>query len=152
MDRMNGITHLELSWSAQRISRKLAKNLESPWKLHCRCHQVSHGLDVQVFSPSPAKRNRFFALFMECPSASGPRLSRPATEQYIKELTMLQATLPSRFQPIIKTCIGSMDTIFSLPMVLLHQDFSSFNIMVGETSSHLLVLSTGQRPRLFPLG
>lgn len=50
---------------------------------------------------------------------------------------MFQVALPDRFQSIIKICIDSVDNIFSLPMVLLHRDFSSCNIMVDEKTCHL---------------
>ncbi|RFU80416.1 vegetative incompatibility het-e-1 [Trichoderma arundinaceum] len=46
-----------------------------------------------------------------------------------RELSLLLSALPGRFHPIIQKCIGSVDAILSLPMVLLHRDFGYSNIM-----------------------
>ncbi|KAJ4322003.1 hypothetical protein N0V84_005051 [Fusarium piperis] len=73
-------------------------------------------------------------------------MSRPVSPEYcgilrqtyIRDLRLLHAALPSRFQPIVQTCIDSIDDILSLPLVLLHRDFGSCNIMVEEATCHLV--------------
>ncbi|KAG8411411.1 hypothetical protein J3458_015471 [Metarhizium acridum] len=50
---------------------------------------------------------------------------------------MLLEALPVRLHHIIQKCVNSLDAILSLPMVLLHKDFSSCNIVVDEATCHL---------------
>lgn len=95
---------------------------------------------------------RFFALSWTAPQPVDPVYCDQLQKTYIQELTLLHAALPDRFQPIISKCIDSMDHIFSLPMVLLHRDFSSCNIMVDKTTCHLTGVIDWQRPKLLPLG
>ncbi len=64
----------------------------------------------------------------------------------------MHAALPSRFQPIVQTCIDSMDDILSLPMVLLHRDLSSYNIMVDEATSHLVGVVDWAEAEVCPFG
>ncbi|KAL1875693.1 hypothetical protein VTK73DRAFT_9948 [Phialemonium thermophilum] len=46
------------------------------------------------------------------------------------ELRLLLVSLPDRFHPIIQKPLDSIPSVFSLPVVLLHQDFDTCNIMV----------------------
>lgn len=64
----------------------------------------------------------------------------------------MHAALPSRFQPIAQACIDSMDDILSLPMVLLHRDFGSCNIMVDEATCHLVGVIDWAEAEVCPFG
>lgn len=55
---------------------------------------------------------------------------------YTKDLQLLLHCLPLRFHQIIQKCLSSIKGILSLPMVLLHRDFGTCN-MVDGTSCHL---------------
>ncbi|KAK7416916.1 hypothetical protein QQZ08_011834 [Neonectria magnoliae] len=79
---------------------------------------------------------KFFALSWNAPQSIDPAYRDQLHEKCVKELTLLHAALPDRFQPIIQKCIDFMDVILSLPMVLLHRDFGTCNIMVDEASCH----------------
>lgn len=95
---------------------------------------------------------RFFALSWNAPQPVDPDYRDQLQKKYSEELTMLLAALPERFQPIIKDCLGSIDSIFSLPMVILHQDFSSCNIMVDETTCHLTGVIDWAEAEIAPFG
>ncbi|KAK1238164.1 hypothetical protein MKX08_002743 [Trichoderma sp. CBMAI-0020] len=109
MDRMKGVTHLEFI-----LASEFPENSQEAFTYR-------ENLILNI-----AKYAKFRSLVYR----------DQLQKTYTTELTMLQAALPDRFQPIIKTRIGSIDNIFSLPMVLLHQDFSSLNIMVDKTTCH----------------
>ena len=53
---------------------------------------------------------------------------------------------------IVQTCLDAMDAIFSLPMVLLHRDFGSCNIMVDERSCHLTGVIDWAEAEICPFG
>ena len=56
---------------------------------------------------------------------------------YVGDLELLLRHLPTRFHLIIQNCLDSMEAILSLPVVLLHNDFGTSNIMVDSISCHL---------------
>ncbi|UKZ68213.1 uncharacterized protein TrAtP1_009248 [Trichoderma atroviride] len=95
---------------------------------------------------------KFFALSWNAPQQVDPVYRDQLQKTYTTELTMLQTALPDLFQPIIKECIESIDNIFSLPMVLLHQDFSSCNIMVDEKTCHLTGVIDWAEAEVAPFG
>lgn len=65
---------------------------------------------------------------------------------------MLLEALPARFHPIIRKCIDSLDAIFSLPMVLLHKDFGTCNILVDEVTCHLVGVIDWAEAEICPFG
>lgn len=65
---------------------------------------------------------------------------------------MLLEALPVRLHPIIRKCIVSMDAILSLPMVLLHRDFNSCNIIVDEKTCHLVGVIDWAEAEICPFG
>lgn len=65
---------------------------------------------------------------------------------------MLLASLPIRFHPLIKKSLDSLPAIFSLPMVLLHNDFGSFNMLVDEKSCNLLGVVDWAEAEIAPFG
>lgn len=46
--------------------------------------------------------------------------------------------MPDRFHQIIRATLATLPSILSLPLVLLHKDFSNCNIMEEEESCHLV--------------
>lgn len=80
----------------------------------------------------------FLALSWKAPQLVSPEYRGSLGQTYVRDLQLLHAALLSRFQPIVQTCIDSMDDILSLPMVLLHRDLGSCNIMVDEATCHLV--------------
>lgn len=68
------------------------------------------------------------------------------------DLQLLLVALPSRFQPIIQTCIDSIDDILSLPMVLLHRDLGSCNILVDKATCHLVSVIDWAEAEVCPFG
>ncbi|KAI5865624.1 hypothetical protein GGS23DRAFT_560059 [Durotheca rogersii] len=95
---------------------------------------------------------RFFALSWNTPQPVDPAYRDRLSQTYVKELELLLLTLPDRFQPIIQKCIESMDAILSLPMVLLHRDFGTSNIMVDDTSFRLVGVIDWAEAEICPFG
>lgn len=56
---------------------------------------------------------------------------------YTRDLELLLSALPLRFLPHIQYCLEHMSSVFSLPLVMVHRDFSTCNIMVDTTSCQL---------------
>ncbi|KAI0528476.1 hypothetical protein GGR58DRAFT_519028 [Xylaria digitata] len=54
--------------------------------------------------------------------------------------------------PVIQICIDSIDDIMSLPMVLVHQDFGSCNIIVEEETCHLVGVIDWAEAEVHPFG
>lgn len=65
---------------------------------------------------------------------------------------MLLDALPVRLHHIIRKCIDALDAIFSLPMVLLHQDFCDCNILVNEVTCHLAGVIDWAEAEISPFG
>ncbi|KFH41620.1 hypothetical protein ACRE_076550 [Hapsidospora chrysogenum ATCC 11550] len=72
---------------------------------------------------------RFFALSWNAPQALPQELRHQMMETWEKELRMLLVSLPERFHTTIRDTLASLPRILSNPMVLVHGDFSVFNIM-----------------------
>lgn len=60
--------------------------------------------------------------------------------------------MPDRFPPIIRRSLNSLPAVFSLPMVLLHEDFGTCNIMVDDTSYHLVGVIDWAEAKIGPFG
>lgn len=95
---------------------------------------------------------RFFARSWKAPQEVDSAYRDRLGQTYTKELQILLSALPTRFHPIIQDCITSMDAILSLPMVLLHRDFGTCNIMVDETSCHLVGVIDWAEAEICPFG
>lgn len=94
----------------------------------------------------------FFAISWKTPQRVDSAYRDQLGQTYTKELGLLLSALPSRFHAIIEHCIRSMDDVLSLPMVLLHQDLSTCNIMVDETSCHLVGVIDWAEAEICPFG
>jgi hypothetical protein len=73
-------------------------------------------------------------------------------ETFEKELQILLVALPDRFHPVIRAALASLPSIFSLPMVLVHKDFGTCNIMVDESSCHLVGVIDWAEAEIAPFG
>jgi len=90
--------------------------------------------------PENSDRNyvaRFFALSWKAPQEVDSDYRENLHQTNTEDLRLLLYRLPPRFHQIIQKCLGSIEAILSLPMVLLHRDFGTSNIMVDGTSCHL---------------
>ncbi|TLD20607.1 hypothetical protein PspLS_08431 [Pyricularia sp. CBS 133598] len=80
----------------------------------------------------------FFAAAWKSPQVVDPAWRASAESEYRSELQLLLGALPARFQDAVQTTIEALPAIMSLPVVLLHKDFGTSNIMVSETDCHLV--------------
>ncbi|GAB1312741.1 Aminoglycoside phosphotransferase domain-containing protein [Madurella fahalii] len=94
----------------------------------------------------------FMALSWKAPRPVSQEYRASLKQAYIRDLQALYSALPPRFQSIIQTCIDSIDNIMSLPMVLLHRDFGSCNIMVDEVTCHLVGVIDWAEAEVCPFG
>ncbi|KAI0423424.1 hypothetical protein F5Y09DRAFT_327381 [Xylaria sp. FL1042] len=94
----------------------------------------------------------FMALSWKSPQPVSLEYRSNLRHTYIRDLLLLRSALPSRFQPIIQICIDSIDDIMSLPMVLLHQDLGSCNIIVEEATCHLVGVIDWAEAEVHPFG
>lgn len=94
----------------------------------------------------------FFALAWKSPQSVDLSYRKRLRQTYTRELQLLLTALPIRFHVIIQSCIDSVDAILSLPMVLLHKDFGDCNIMVDETTCHLVGVIDWTEAEIGPFG
>ncbi|KAJ5752635.1 hypothetical protein N7520_009552 [Penicillium odoratum] len=94
----------------------------------------------------------FFAMFWKAPQELNKAYRDSLYHPYMKDLGLLLISLPPSFYPITQKSLISLRTIFSLPMVLLHRDFSVFNIMVNEKSCNLVGLIDWGKTEIAPFG
>ncbi|KAL9115811.1 MAG: hypothetical protein Q9227_000179 [Pyrenula ochraceoflavens] len=95
---------------------------------------------------------RFFALAWKTPQHVDQAFRNDLRHRYEKELQLLLASLPQRFRPIIQNSLDSMPAILSLPMVLLHKDFGTCNIMVDNASGSLVGVIDWAEAEIGPFG
>ncbi|KAI1382154.1 hypothetical protein F4677DRAFT_17020 [Hypoxylon crocopeplum] len=95
---------------------------------------------------------RFFALSWKTPQAVTLGYLEDLGRRYTEELRLLLSALPIRFHSIIQKCINSMDAILSLPIVLLHRDFGTCNLMVDKISCHLVGVIDWAEADICPFG
>ncbi|KAL4941788.1 hypothetical protein BDV06DRAFT_212362 [Aspergillus oleicola] len=57
--------------------------------------------------------------------------------QYTIDLNLLMNALPPHFHPHIKTCLASLSSIPTLPMMLCHKDFAVCNVLADPGTCHL---------------
>ncbi|MCJ1377781.1 hypothetical protein MMC17_000877 [Xylographa soralifera] len=95
---------------------------------------------------------RFFALSWKAPQEVDSDYRENLRRTYSKDLLLLLHCLPPRFHQIIQKCLSSMEAILSLPMVLLHHDLGTCNIMVDGTSCHLTGIIDWAEAEICPFG
>jgi hypothetical protein len=94
----------------------------------------------------------FFALSWKAPQVVDPGYRENLRRTYTKELRLLLDSLPPRFHPLVQKYLGSIEAILSLPMVLLHRDFSTCNIMVDAVSCNLTGVIDWAEAEICPFG
>ncbi|KAH7324960.1 hypothetical protein B0I35DRAFT_425266 [Stachybotrys elegans] len=132
MSRIKGVTHLDFI---------LARD--------CPDNSPENFLHRQRLMEDVA---RFFALAWKTPQSVDQTYHANVKETIVRELRMLLNALPVRLHHIIRKCIDSMDTILSLPMVLLHKDFGTCNIIVDEATCHLVGVIDWAEAEICPFG
>ncbi|KAL7810802.1 hypothetical protein V8C44DRAFT_365449 [Trichoderma aethiopicum] len=132
MSRIRGITHLDFV-----LAHGFPENSQENF-----ARRKSFMADVA----------RFFVLSWKAPQEVDAAYRDRLGQTYVKELRLLLDALPARFQAIIRDCITSMDAILSLPMVLLHRDFGTCNIIVDETSCRLVGVVDWTEAEVCPFG
>ncbi|KXX83352.1 hypothetical protein MMYC01_200087 [Madurella mycetomatis] len=132
MSRVQGISHLDFI-----LAHSLPEN--SPQNFTWRKNLIA---DVA----------RFFALAWKAPQDTDQAYRDDLRHRYEKELRLLLASLPDRFHPIIQMSLNAIPAILSLPMVLLHKDFGTCNIMVDNTSCHLVGVIDWAEAEIGPFG
>lgn len=80
----------------------------------------------------------FFALSWKSPQPVDQAWRDSLEGEYRRDLTLLLDTLPDRFHTSIQQTIDALPAIMSLPIVLLHKDFGTSNIIVDEPDCHLV--------------
>lgn len=69
-----------------------------------------------------------------------------------EDLELLLVSLPERFRPLIQGSLDSLPMIRSLPLVLLHKDFGSCNIMVDEKTCSIVGVVDWAEAKIEPFG
>ncbi|KAJ5776460.1 uncharacterized protein N7511_001471, partial [Penicillium nucicola] len=95
---------------------------------------------------------KFFAISWKGPQNVDQAYCESLNHQYERDLNLLLGSLPIRFHPLIKKSIDSLPAIFSLPMVLLHNDFGTFNILVDQKTCNLLGVIDWAEAEIAPFG
>lgn len=94
----------------------------------------------------------FLALSWKAPQDVDSCYREKLRRVYTEDLQLLLHSLPPRFHHIVQRCLDSMDAILSLPMVLLHRDLGTCNIMVDETTCHLTGVIDWAEAEICPFG
>jgi serine/threonine protein kinase len=94
----------------------------------------------------------FFVISWEAPQEVDSNYGEKLRQTYTNELHQLLDSLPSRFHQFIQKCLDSIDAVLALPMVLLHRDFSTCNIMVDEVSCYLTGVIDWAEAEICPFG
>ncbi|CAI6095338.1 unnamed protein product [Clonostachys chloroleuca] len=95
---------------------------------------------------------KFHALSWNAPQIVDREYRDELKDRYSSQLALLHKTLPERFHPAIQSCRDAMESIMSLPMVLLHKDFGQSNIMVNEKSCHFVGVVDWAEAEICPSG
>ncbi|PYI01929.1 hypothetical protein BO78DRAFT_378106, partial [Aspergillus sclerotiicarbonarius CBS 121057] len=72
--------------------------------------------------------------------------------KYKTALEKLLVSLPERFIPFIRASLDALPAIFSLPMVLTHQDLGVCNVLVDEDSCNLVGVIDWAEAEIAPFG
>lgn len=95
---------------------------------------------------------RFFALSWNASQDVDQAYRDNLHRQYKEDLELLLVSLPDRFHPLVRYSLDSLPAVFSLPMVLLHKDFGSSNIMVDEKTCNIVGVVDWAEAKIEPFG
>jgi len=114
--------------------------------------RLASGLISNTTDYANLSRSRFFAIAWKAPQAVDQDYLDRMAETFEKELHILLVALPDRFHPIIRATVAALPSIYSLPTVLLHQDFGDCNIMVQDETCHLVGVIDWAEAEIGPFG
>jgi hypothetical protein len=149
-NRVRGVTQLEFN-----LTHACADNSQETFAWRKTLMGDMARYTILLFNPLPVDYTKcysFFALAWKSPQPTDPSYRNDLRQTYTSELQLLLTALPVRFHVIIQSCIDSVDAILSLPMVLLHKDFGDCNIMVDETTCHLVGVIDWAEAEIGPFG
>ncbi|KAF2494029.1 hypothetical protein BU16DRAFT_590927 [Lophium mytilinum] len=75
---------------------------------------------------------RFMVRSWNAPQEVSSEYRGMLAQKYNSDRQLLLTALPERFHVIIRTVLEHLDSLLSLPMVLLHRDFGTSNILVND--------------------
>jgi len=73
-------------------------------------------------------------------------------QRYTSDLQLLLIALPERFRTVVQGMLDHLDSLSSLPMVLLDRNFGSSNILVEDKTCHLTGVIDWAEAEICPLG
>lgn len=79
----------------------------------------------------------FFATSWKAPQKAPWDLRLKLRQEYKQDLEDLLRSFPFRFHKTIQRCLDSLENILALPVVLLHRDFSTANLLVDWKTGQL---------------
>ncbi|EPE28005.1 Protein kinase-like (PK-like) [Glarea lozoyensis ATCC 20868] len=79
----------------------------------------------------------FFAASFKAPQEVPSDFRGKLRQQYTQDLESLLQSFPPRFHNIIQKCLDSMEAVLDLPVVLLHRDISTANLIVDADTCEL---------------
>ncbi|KFZ11635.1 hypothetical protein V501_04639 [Pseudogymnoascus sp. VKM F-4519 (FW-2642)] len=149
-NRVRGVTQLEFN-----LTHACADNSQETfaWRKTLMGDMARYTIPIlNTLFINYTKCHSFFALAWKSPQLMDVSQRNRLRQTYTTELQLLLTALPVRFRTTIQSCIDSVDAILSLPMVLLHQDFGDSNIMVDETTCHLVGIIDWAEAEIGPFG
>ncbi|KAJ5939725.1 hypothetical protein N7466_002859 [Penicillium verhagenii] len=149
MNRVKGISHLDFI-----LAHNVPENSVEwcTWRENLISDIAEYGGYPSSLYINQANNPRFFGQTWKHPQKISSLDREAMFQTYEKDLCQLHAALPSRFHPIIQQSIDALPAIFSLPMVLLHKDFGSSNVMVDADDNHLVGVIDWAEAQIGPYG
>ncbi|KAF2433742.1 hypothetical protein EJ08DRAFT_706182 [Tothia fuscella] len=132
MDRMRGISHLDFI-----LTYGFPENSESNF-----ASRKNLMTDIA----------RFMALLWKAPQQVSSEYRETLCQKYTSELQLLLSSLPEHLRHTVQRCLDQLDSVLSLPMVLLHRDFGTSNILVEDKSCHLTGVIDWAEAEICPFG
>lgn len=119
---------------------------------------LKYGFPQNSVSNVTARKNlmtdiaRFMARSWKCPQEVSSEYRTMLARRYTSDLQLLLTTLPKRFHATVQDVLDHLDSVFSLPMVLLHCDFGSSNVLVEDKTCHLTGVVDWAEAEICPFG
>lgn len=92
------------------------------------------------------------ALSWKAPQPISPDYRDRLRQTYVTDLGPLHTSLPPRFGRSVQLCINSIDDILTLPMVLLHRELGTRDLIVDEATCHLVGVIGWAEAEVLPFG
>lgn len=149
MSRVQGVSHLDFI-----LSHNVPENAPEwfAWRKNLIVDVARYIWLYLAFFDAHLMLYRFFALAWKAPQDIDQVRRDDLHRRYKRDLRLLQSSLPERFRHIIQHTLSILPAIFSLPMVLVHNDFGTCNIMVDSTTCHLVGVIDWAEAEIGPFG